>query len=1280
MSCKIFYNGEERDQEELGDLNNPSTLRPLISKVRQQGEKIKKTELEDGSRYYTNTETNSEYIGISDDKDGKVGDFRFNVKERTMSWEEKLASVVWGKEDKATKLNTDEGYVDYDTFIQKKQKRTIGAINKGNLFHAIFEQEFSTLEEDKIRAAEKIDEIKTRHRIPESMHDWLYTTNRKRNTEGNELRLKAAKNMKYIANALLKTNIKDDGIKPEDMDRILMEVKVASEELGIAGTVDALIEHSDGYLSLVDFKAGSNLNRIYTDEPLMFGRRAEMTITDNPRHRAKLQLMLYALVIKINNPEAKFRRIAIAHVADEFTTYRGNNRTEVEVAPFLGMMEDHFKSKPEIWAKLMALPHFKTLFDPTEYSTSYSPELVKSIKTNGNSPSAEYTLLTKKIAELTFLTTEDDDFIRKGGKEFKKARHNLNVYMKQIQELASTIGVEDLTLEDGGMSYMSTWFGNIYDSTDPYIKMIRSIKSAQEEKARQEYTKVNAGFVARLKPVYEQYMARTGNTLGKIPVLGEVINFTKYKDLYDFMYKEVKNKDGDIIRIDMNSTKEDFDNFKRTVSKEEREFAKYINDYYREWFSPDSYFMKKSIKSIDPDSGTTKNVSPMDIQNGIHGRRRDKVGNFKWYEGWMPKFARTFEEVKSKSHPYNSTGRGSIVKEVFLRGLTFYYENTFDEWGNTDEIIPMKGLGSNSIDQSLNYTLDINEQFTRFAKAAIYKKHMDQVYGFTRATKLFLQMKSQQEEMPALQNNVKFIQHILDYQLLGKRQQKFGEGRFVKSRLLNLSPKNDGEFSVVKLIQSMKNLTSGALMWLATGGGLANGTFAYMITLKKALSGSIAKRGKAVGLSNDAADFTLKHLLAAHKDYKDFLAASMTNKLSENKVWLLMQKTGFMPSFNPFRENRNSMLATRNKGLSSDSMYAFYSMPEEFVSTIMMVAQMRALKTTVNGEEKSVWDLYDVVKTNKPGEADQYEVQWRRDAEDKPIVRGTVNISKDPRFVEYKDITELTHEEIDHMKYVYQTVHGGYRRDEHTMMEYYVVGSAFTQFRRYLPSILRNMAMSKGTRALGKFVLTEEEAKDGKKVMEWRARVSEGRFMLLTNLMLSYLGANKLVQNPTNGFTKYLNEKFTNLDDYKWSKLSEEQRAIMLDVAITWGTWAAMYLGYLKLFKDADDSDEWKRYASRILKDYHQQYNIGDVLRMAKEPPVSAKMTVNFFTSLAGVMFNGMLYLSGDEENSMTKTGKLKYITQLENNTVLLRGVRQTVRAISRERDVPSVFGIPWRK
>ena len=78
-------------------------------------------------------------------------------------------------------------------------------------------------------------------------------------------------------------------------------------------------------------------------------------------------------------------------------------------------------------------------------------------------------------------------------------------------------------------------------------------------------------------------------------------------------------------------------------------------------------------------------------------------------------------------------------------------------------------------------------------------------------------------------------------------------------------------------------------------------------------------------------------------------------------------------------------------------------------------------------------------------------------------------------------------------------MHGGYREDERTRLEYYVVGELLMQFKRYLPALVRNVLMSnRDLSSYGRWKYRGSDNKlltnaKGEVVMKWVAENMEGR-------------------------------------------------------------------------------------------------------------------------------------------------------------------------------------------
>jgi hypothetical protein len=181
-----------------------------------------------------------------------------------------------------------------------------------------------------------------------------------------------------------------------------------------------------------------------------------------------------------------------------------------------------------------------------------------------------------------------------------------------------------------------------------------------------------------------------------------------------------------------------------------------------------------------------------------------------------------------------------------------------------------------------------------------------------------------------------------------------------------------------------------------------------------------------------------------------------------------MDKFRYLPDNYDWFTNPNQLLTANNKLFSTRTMYAFHTLPEEYLATAMFVAQLRSMKTP---DGKSVWDHYvPVTKTDSNG-ITYTDYEWDG------TVRGQINTSNVQDKPVIQDLTAPTIDEINHIKFVYERIHGGYRLDERPYIEYFVWGELMIQFKKYLPGILKNIGASKGySQTRGYF---KEVTKDG---------------------------------------------------------------------------------------------------------------------------------------------------------------------------------------------------------
>lgn len=215
--------------------------------------------------------------------------------------------------------------------------------------------------------------------------------------------------------------------------------------------------------------------------------------------------------------------------------------------------------------------------------------------------------------------------------------------------------------------------------------------------------------------------------------------------------------------------------------------------------------------------------------------------------------------------------------------------------------------------------------------------------------------------------------------------------------------------------------------------------------------------------------------------------------------------------------------------------------------------------------------------------------------------------------------------------------------------------------------------MSKGKRAQGHYEVVGKD-EQGNDIIEWKYDVIEGRFFLLTKFLLSYF-INKLPEiAPNTSIGRYIKENYSNLGEYQWKNLGIAQRELILETLYTIGMFGAMYIGYLLMFKDVPDDDQYKKYYLRIMNDVKQQYSVKDMVRMATEPPVTAKNIAGLIEAIGTTTASLMLLTAGNEEDALTRDGRLKGFTKLTNRVPYLKGIKMTYSLMENDQNPDPIY------
>ncbi len=215
------------------------------------------------------------------------------------------------------------------------------------------------------------------------------------------------------------TNYLDKLDDPSKRDKIHSEKTFYSNILNIGFTPDMLIQHADGTYSLKDFKTGYYFNR-QSRYRLKFFDGIDRHLYASPRDLAKLQISLYAFLMKLENPDIKFRDLDIVYIPSKNEIFKDDTRAHVDIHNYLAVIEQWLGANyPTELAQIKQLPHAKKLFNPKEYiNVSY-----ENVDHGSSDASAAAKFLMNKIASLdTYLKAEAEHLTEREKLDIKEQR------------------------------------------------------------------------------------------------------------------------------------------------------------------------------------------------------------------------------------------------------------------------------------------------------------------------------------------------------------------------------------------------------------------------------------------------------------------------------------------------------------------------------------------------------------------------------------------------------------------------------------------------------------------------------------------------------------------------------------------------------------------------------------------------------------------------------------------------------------------------------------------
>ncbi|MFN7302833.1 MAG: PD-(D/E)XK nuclease family protein [Bacteroidota bacterium] len=999
-----------------------------------------------------------------------------------------------------------------------------------------------------------------------------------------------------------------DAFDPNPKDKLLSEVAITNDILKIGGTMDLVVDHGDDIYSIYDIKTGRHFNKTFEFDFFKYGRTSTRDIFVTPRNKAKLQIMLYAMLLKMEKPNARFRNLELLYINNKYSVDDVDAFRHINIESYLEMIENYFKAeKPDEYKQIKE-----------KYPDIFNPKTYNYVKQQNNRTAAEE--LRIKNLELQALVMYDKDL----HKNFSNEKFDANTRFKRMAELTKEIAdlrssANDLSSQDTDMGWMDRWLGSASASTNPYVKLYTQVLTQQKQKAREDYL--------TWRGKYDKILTKLAQERTGLPITKLIKGIDRNK-LFSFAYK------GDRL---YHSGDPEYKNMTQT----EREFLDFANDSVEMFFDDSKAYYSTDGKALANKKITyfqTKGkqipLTNLDLFNGKFSDNPRK--EFQYYKGFFPKYPPQMYDISSRFGAFSDKMRKYLYNHYF----TTYFETVYDRWDASREAIPMKYLDNESIASNENYTTNLELSIDNFVKQHFYKYHLDEVHAFGLGLKVFLEYQSRTTGLE-FENLSNWLDDSINLHILGRKQQ---EVKLAGRSFGRVTDRGYKQFNGVKFLRSVKTFFGGATMWLKVFTGTANAVFANLVTFKEGLKNSLF--GNA-----ENAKFTLSDLMEGQAIAYDLYVRDglSDNKFRSNKAYLLMEKFGYMPDNVDWYTSKNSLLTANNRLFSSRTLLMFHTIPEEILATAMFVAQLKAMSTVdLNGNKISMWDAYTV----RDG-----KVVYTGGIRGK---RNISNISDNPQYV---DVGELEIEEINSIKFLYEKIHGGYRLDERAAMEYYVLGEIMLQLKRYLPSILKNAFASRGKRETEGYFKEVEE--NGVKVLKWSPAVIEGRWRMLLGLLYNYLALKSRTPGEKGSKTRTIfGIQFD--ESYDWDSLSEQQKEDMKDFFLTTAMYLLMFLGGKMMWDDDEDSSLKKIYTN-INRDVGAVVNpfelIKNVINLLS--PVVAKKSIKVLDASTEFFWASMLYTAGYEDEALTRQGNLRGSIELRRNIHFLSAYHDVFSKIS---------------
>lgn len=508
----------------------------------------------------------------------------------------------------------------------------------------------------------------------------------------------------------------DSTISPSDMsykflDKVLPELAVTFKEIGIGTTIDGLVEHKDGSVSIIDWKTQRLLNDQGRTDYMTWG--ATYGIRNTKLDKAKLEVVIRAMTIKARFPETQFNILSI-----NWLNKRHKVRVfHIDLVPYLGMISDMLKKDdPETYKEL----NDKGLFNEENYYREFVPDReVKSIlPTLTEDTPVEQALevidtkLESIYAQYTSGDIANNDYIKK----------QVKLLIKQRAGYVLGTSYDPDSKDEDDLNRITKGLLNLKDSRHKMVQMFNKQFFAARDKAAAGKQKDWDEHDEKYKPVVIEYFRRKGagalaDKLINAPLNAIPFGSVNSRELNMFMWRhfDEEGRKGYYANMEDTYIPEGGGN-PIPLTKAQKEYRDFYHSRIKERY--DELYNQQLVneKGVRVSKGKFQDLPVLD-------------------ENFMPRIAPEKQDIKAKYGFISNFVKRQ--EELFKFSMTNYVVDNYQ--GDSSKGIPVRYAmqeGSPVIANE-DHSLNAAQAFKLFIGNIHAKKNLDSSYALGQSVQVF---------------------------------------------------------------------------------------------------------------------------------------------------------------------------------------------------------------------------------------------------------------------------------------------------------------------------------------------------------------------------------------------------------------------------------------------------------------------------------------------------------------------------------------------------------------